>query len=106
MPTSHFTMDCKVVSWTPLASLLTKWVAEALAVHSDDFAGQKLLHLLLIRPLRGGPHLRVEVEDKIAELPNDAAPVARTVRIFIRYSVRSRPARSRRKITRGRAKPS
>ena len=69
MPTSHFTMDCKVLSWTPLASLPTKWAAEALVVRGDDFAVQKLVHRLLVRPLRGGLHLRVEVEDNVAELP-------------------------------------
>ena len=79
MPTSHFTMDCKVVSWTPLASLPTKRVAEAPAVHGDDFADQELLQPLIARPRRGGLPPRVEVEGNVAELPNDVAPVAHDI---------------------------
>ena len=87
MPTSHFTMDCKVLSWTPLASLPTKWAAEALVVRGDDFAVQKLVHLLLVRPLRGGLHPGVEAEGTVAELPHDVAHVARNIPLSGREGV-------------------
>ena len=42
-------------------------IAETIAAHGDDVAGQKLIHLLLGRTLRDSLHLRVEVESTVAE---------------------------------------
>merc|ERR1712113_327849 len=120
MSTSHFPMDWKVVSWTPLASLPTKlgW---------KSTSGQRKRSLPTVMMLPSGnsyvfslSELSVAAFISVSKsramyesfsftsrtISRSAVVVneyPRSVRIFMRYSVKSLPARSRRRIACGKA---
>merc|ERR1719263_2194013 len=123
MSTSHFMIDWNVVSWTPLASLPMKlgW---------KRTSGQRKRSLPTVITFPSGSSYVFSFSELSAAafisvskssatydsfsftsrtISRSAVVVneyPRSVRIFIMYSVKSRPARSRRRIACGRAYPS
>merc|ERR550537_898794 len=120
MSTSHFIMDWNVVSWIPLASFPTKlgW---------KSTSGQRKRSLPTVMMLPSGSSYVFSLSElseaafislskskaiyesfSLTSLTISRSAVVvkeypRSVRIFIMYSVKSRPARSRRKIAWGKA---
>merc|ERR1719238_425201 len=123
MSTSHFMIDWKVVSWMPLASLPMK-----LGWKSTSGQRKRSLPTVITFPsgssyvfsfseLSAAAFISVSKSNATYDsfsftsrtISRSAVVVneyPRSVRIFIMYSVKSRPARSRRRIACGRAYPS
>merc|ERR1711977_312198 len=123
MSTSHFMMDWKVVSWMPLASLPMKdgWKRtsgqrnRSLPTVITFPSGSS--YVFSFSELSAAAFISVSKSKATYEsfsftsrtISRSAVVVKeypRSVRIFIMYSVRSRPAKSRRRIACGRAYPS
>merc|ERR1719420_2465747 len=115
MSTSHFMMDWKVVSWTPAASLPMKLGWKSTSGHRN-----RSLPTVMMFP-SGNSYVFSLSELSVAAFISESKSRAmyesfsftsrtisrsavvvneypRSVRIFIMYSVKSRPARSRRKM--------
>merc|ERR1719213_1390679 len=123
MSTSHFMIDWKVVSWIPLASLPMK-----LGWKSTSGQRKRSLPTVITFPsgssyvfsfseLSAASFISVSKSNATYDsfsftsrtISRSAVVVneyPRSVRVFIMYSVKSRPARSRRRIACGRAYPS
>merc|ERR1712124_217607 len=120
MSTSHFMMDWKVVSWIPLASLPMKDGWKRTSGHRkrslptvitlpsgssyvfsfSELSAAAFISVSKSRATYDNFSLTSRTISRSAVVVNE---YPRSVKIFIMYSVRSRPARSRRKIACGRA---
>merc|ERR1719155_297744 len=118
--TSHFMMDWNVVSWIPLASLPMKDGWKSTSAHRKRSLPTVITlpsgssYVFSFSELSAAAFISVSKSSATYEsfsftsrtISRSAVVVneyPRSVRIFIMYSVRSRPARSRRRIACGRA---